>query len=51
MTIAAVGTGQKAPRYSLCVQILNHCDDDDNEGHRKDLTARTNHRREDQWMA
>lgn len=32
-------TSRLAACYSLCVQILNHSDDDDDEGDREDLTA------------
>lgn len=44
-------TRQLAVNYSLCVQILNHSDDDDNEGDGEDLAAGADERGEDQWMA
>lgn len=37
--------------YSLCVQILNHSDDDNDEGDWENLAAGANKWREDQWMA
>lgn len=40
-----------AASFSLCVQILNHSDDDDDEGDGEDLAARADEGGEDQRVA
>lgn len=37
--------------YSLCVQVLDHGHDNDNEGDGEDLATRTDERGEDEGMA